>query len=193
MGEVHRPRIPQQAELHPCDLLPLRRPGVGSLATKMPEGPHFDRLRSISEGEVRCHSKKLAITSRRRKPHAESQRRRPGFPFLDSQECFEITGSRLFRCAYRDPAGAQIHSPSLVTLIAKAAEKRSPTLQVIERLRVSAISPAAEEEKHNWVIETSGGVYYSKECVVACNGKMRHLIPSLEGVIIPVRAQVLVR
>ena len=39
VGEVHRPRVPQQTELHQRHLLPLRRAGARSLATKMPEDP----------------------------------------------------------------------------------------------------------------------------------------------------------
>ena len=41
MGEVHRPRIPEPTELHQRHLLPLRRAEPGSLATRMPEDPHF--------------------------------------------------------------------------------------------------------------------------------------------------------
>ncbi|MBL8229522.1 MAG: transposase [Bryobacterales bacterium] len=42
MGEVHSARIPQQAELHQCNLLPLRGAATRPVATKKPEAPPWE-------------------------------------------------------------------------------------------------------------------------------------------------------
>src|ERR1700745_655233 len=45
MGEVHRSRIPQQTELHSCDLFSLRRPGSGTVTHYVARRPLLLRIK----------------------------------------------------------------------------------------------------------------------------------------------------
>ena len=94
-----------------------------------------------------------------------------------------------------DKRGGQVHSPSLVKMIAKAASSIPSRLQIVEHTKVDrlCLQEANGQEGSCVRLVTSNGNVYATRCIVACNGKTRNLLPSLRNIITPVRAQVLVR
>jgi glycine/D-amino acid oxidase-like deaminating enzyme len=83
------------------------------------------------------------------------------------------------------PQDAELLPATWVRTLAAAAADRGATL--FEHSPVKRL----EHEGDGWIVHAGGGTVHAQAVVVACDGLIPHLLPQLDGLVYPVRGQVL--
>ena len=107
--------------------------------------------------------------------------------FVEQDEVREMVGSERFHCGQLDSASCHLHPLNYARGLANAAVKAGATL--FERSRVIEFTPDAEPGLHH--VRTDRAVVKAKRIVLACNGYLDKLVPSMAGKIMPINNFVL--
>ncbi|MBW4462136.1 MAG: FAD-binding oxidoreductase [Nodosilinea sp. WJT8-NPBG4] len=105
--------------------------------------------------------------------------------YWDKKEVDQNTQCSSFSAAAVEPHHAQLWPAKLVVGLAKATQQQQAHIQA--QIEVQAVTRQAE----GFTITTNQGQIQAKAIVYATNALTYHLIPTLKGVIVPVRGQVI--
>jgi gamma-glutamylputrescine oxidase len=115
--------------------------------------------------------------------HAEHLRRAYGYPhirFVDTAEIRELLGTTAYCSGTFDARGGHLHALNLALGIARAAAGHGA------RLHEGVEATGLHADGGGWRVATSRGEVRARRVVLACNGYLRGLAPSVERRVMPI-------